>query len=257
MVRAFEGKVALVSGAAKGIGLATAARFAQDGADIVALDLPGADLAALTQAVEGQGRRLIVTAGDVSTPEAWDAALAATDGAFGGLDILVNNAGIAGPFAPIDRYPIEAFDRVMAVNLRGPFLAIRAATPMLKQRRGTIVNVASTAGLGGGRLIAGYTASKHALIGLTKLAAVELASHGVRVNAVCPAPTDTDMMKSAETGRTEAENALIRRRFEADCPLGRYGEPAEIAAAIAFLAGADAGFVTGAILSVDGGVKAK
>ncbi|WP_066649974.1 glucose 1-dehydrogenase [Sphingomonas aquatica] len=257
MVTPLAGQVALISGAAKGIGLATATRLARDGADIVALDLAGSDVSALAAAVAEAGRGLEVVEGDVSTPEGWDAAVAAAVARFGGIDILVNNAGISGPFAPIERYPIEDFDRVMAVNARGSWLGIRACIPELRKRKGRVVNISSTAGLGGPPTISGYTMSKHAVIGLTKMAAMGLAADGIRVNAVCPSPTDTDMMRGLEVGRSDAEARMIRARFEADCPLGRYAAPEEIAAAIAFLAGPESSFVTGAILSVDGGVKAR
>lgn len=257
MVKVLAGQVALVSGAAKGIGLATAKRLATDGADIIGVDLPGSDLAALEAAVGDAARVLASLAGDVSDPDCWARAVALASERFGGLDILVNNAGISGPFAPIEAYPIEAFDQVMAVNARGPWLATRACAALLRARKGRIINVSSTAGLGGSPNISGYTMSKHAVIGLTKLAAIAFAGDGVRVNAVCPAPTDTDMMRQLEAGRTDAQAAMIRARFAADCPLGRYGEAEEIAAAIAFLAGPDSSFVTGAILSVDGGVKAR
>ena len=257
MVTKLDGQVALISGAAKGIGLAVAARLALEGADIVALDMAGSDLTDLARAVADHGRQVAMIEGDVTDPAAWDAAVAAAIERFGGLDILVNNAGIAGPFAPIDEYPIDAFDRVLAVNTRGSWLGIRAAAAQLRARNGRIVNIASTAGLGGGRNTVAYTTSKHAVIGLTKLAAVELADAGVRVNVVCPSPTNTDMTKSLEIGRSPEEIRFIRSRFEANCPMGRYGEPSEIAAAIAFLVGPDSSFVTGAVLSVDGGVKAK
>ena len=257
MVTPLQGQVALISGAAKGIGLAVAARLALDGADIVGLDIPGSDFADLSAAVTGAGRRAEVIEGDVTDPDAWVRAVATATERFGGLDILINNAGISGPFAPIDQYPIEAFDRVIAVNLRGSWLGIRAAVPQLRLRKGRIVNISSTAGLGGGRNTVAYTTSKHAVIGLTKLAAVELADAGIRVNVVCPSPTNTDMTRALEIGRSPEEIRFIRGRFEANCPMGRYGEPSEIAAAIAFLVSPDSSFVTGAVLSVDGGVKAK
>jgi NAD(P)-dependent dehydrogenase (short-subunit alcohol dehydrogenase family) len=257
MVKPLHDQVAVISGAAKGIGLATATRLASDGAHVIALDLPQSDFAPLEQAVAAQGRRLVCIGGDVRAPEDWAAAALAAVSGFGRIDVLVNSAGVAGPFAPIDQYPIEAFDAVLGINLKGSWLGIRATAAELRKTKGRIVNISSTAGLGGGQNTLAYTTSKHAVIGLTKLAAVEMAGAGVRVNVVCPSPTNTDMMRQLEVGRSDDEIRFIRARFENNCPMGRYGEPEEIAAAIAFLAGPESSFITGAVVSVDGGVKAK
>lgn len=257
MVKPLDQQVALISGASRGIGLATAKRLASDGAHIVALDLAGADFSELEAEIGSLDRQVICNRGDVREFADWTAAVQSGVQAFGRIDVLVNNAGISGPFAPIDQYAIEDFDAVVGINLKGSWLGIRAAAAELRKTKGRIINVSSTAGLGGGQNTVGYTTSKHAVIGLTKLAAVEMASSGVRANAVCPSPTNTDMMRKLEIGRSEDEIRFIRSRFENNCPMGRYGEPEEIAAAIAFLAGPDSSFITGAVLSVDGGVKAK
>lgn len=257
MVKPLEDQVAIISGAAKGIGLATARRLASEGANIVAIDLPSSDFSQLDAAVTAQDRRVACVGGDVRSPDDWAAVAEAATRLFDRIDILVNSAGISGPFAPIDQYPVEAFDAVVGINLKGSWLGIRATAAELRKTKGRIVNIASTAGLGGGQNTVAYTSSKHAIIGLTKLAAVEMASAGVRANVVCPSPTNTDMMRALEIGRSEDEIRFIRARFENNCPMGRYGEPEEIAAAIAFLVGPDSSFITGAVLSVDGGVKAK
>ena len=250
------GKAAIVTGAARGIGMAIAARLAADGADVLALDLPGAALAECVAAIEGHGRRAVALAGDVTVSADWERAVAATLAAFGRLDVLVNNAGIAGAVSPIEQYPEDVFDRVMAVNTRSVFLGIKHAVGAMKERGGAIINIASVSGLSGSRAILPYTASKHAVIGMTKVAALELAPHGIRVNAVCPAPTATEMMFSLERTQSPAKPEAVRARFTAAIPLGRYGEPAEIAAAVAFLASAESSFITGAELVVDGGMLA-
>lgn len=248
-----QGRTALVTGAARGIGLAVVRRLASEGADIVAVDLPGAPL---SEALAVEGVRVIAVEADVSNPADWARAMTETRAAFGRLNILVNNAGISGPIGPFERLAVEDFDRVMAVNARGVFLGMQAAAPLLRETRGAIVNISSISGLGGGRNTMAYTASKHAVVGMTKLAAMELAPV-VRVNAVCPAPTATDMMAALANQYRPDDPAAFREDFAKFIPLGRYGEPEEVAAAVAFLASDDAAFMTGAAVPVDGGVRAR
>jgi 3alpha(or 20beta)-hydroxysteroid dehydrogenase len=249
------GKVALVTGAAQGIGRAIAARLAAAGADVALLDLAGADLDATAGAVAQSNQRSLPLHGDVSCSADWQHAIERVMQTFGRLDILVNNAGIAGPIRPLVEYPEDAFDQVLAVNVRGVFLGMKYATPAM-QAGGSIVNIASVSGLSGSRNIMAYTASKHAVIGMTKNAALELAAHGIRVNAVCPAPTATDMVRRLENTLAPDNPLAVRQRLQESIPLQRYGEPHEIAAAVAFLAGPQASFITGAALTVDGGMLA-
>jgi 3alpha(or 20beta)-hydroxysteroid dehydrogenase len=177
---------------------------------------------------------------------------------FGGLDALFNNAGITGPRATILTYPEDDFDRVMAVNVRGVFLGIQhAGLAMQKRGKGAIVNTSSIVGFTGGRNINAYTASKHAVIGLTKAAAVELAPHNIRVNAVCPSPTATEMMFKLERELSPSDPASIRAAFAASSPMNRYGEPVEVAAAVAWLCSDGASYVTGIALPIDGGMVAR
>jgi 3alpha(or 20beta)-hydroxysteroid dehydrogenase len=250
------GKVALITGAARGIGLAIAARLAADGADIVALDLPGAPLVDCVETVQASGRRAVPVEGDVGVAADWERAVGLAVDELGRLDVLVNNAGIAGVTSPIVDYPEDVFDRVMLVNIRGVFLGIKHAAKVMQTNGGAIINISSVSGLSGSRAILPYTASKHAVIGMTKVAALELASHGIRVNAVCPAPTATEMMFNLERTQSPDNPTAVRERFAASIPLGRYGEPSEIAAAVAFLASSESSFMTGAAVVVDGGLLA-
>jgi len=178
-------------------------------------------------------------------------------GRFGGIDVLFNNAGIEGVVAPFEEYPDDAFDRVMAVNVRGAWLAIKHAMPVLRARGGgSIVNTSSVAGLTGNPFVCAYVASKHALIGLTRAAAVAGGPVGVRVNAICPSPVDTRMMRSLEQGFAPGAPETAQAMIAARIPLGRYATVDEIAAVVAFLGSDDARFVNGAAWTVDGGMTA-
>ncbi len=252
-----KGKVALVTGAAQGIGLAAAAMLARAGADIVALDLAGSDWSALSKAVADCGKRSLTIVGDVAEEATWSKLSVAVREQFGRIDVLFNNAGISGPSCPIWDYPPEAFDAVMRVNCRGVFLGMKCAAELMAGGNGSIINMSSVSGLGGGRLLLAYNASKHAVIGMTKVGAVELAERGIRVNAICPAMTDTAMMQSLEVGKTADQIAALRSHFNAMIPLARYADPDEVAAVVVFLASDAASFITGAAIPVDGGLKAQ
>jgi NAD(P)-dependent dehydrogenase (short-subunit alcohol dehydrogenase family) len=178
--------------------------------------------------------------------------------AFGRIDAFFNNAGIEGWVGPMVDYPEDQFDRVLAVNVKGVWLGMKEVAPVMRgSGGGAIVNTSSVAGLGATPSISAYGASKHAVIGLTKSAAIEFAPDNIRVNAVCPSPVETRMMRSLERGINPDDPESIHRAAAANIPLGRYGEPEEIAAAVAFLCSDDARFITGAILPVDGGSRAR
>ena len=253
----FTGRVAIVTGAAGGIGLAACARFASEGASVVAVDLASADLGAAVAAIEGAGGTALAVPADVTNSAQVAGYVDAAREAFGRVDVLFNNAGIEGTYAPMIEYPEESFDQVIAVNVRGVWLGIKHAAPaMIAGGGGAIVNTASVAGLFGSRGISPYSASKHAVAGLTKSAALELATSGVRVNAVCPAPIETRMMRSLEAyiGGDDADD--IRKRFAERLPVQRYGEPHEVAALVAFLASDEASYITGSLYPIDGGFTA-
>lgn len=255
--RRFEGKVVLITGAAGGIGRATAVRFATEGARLGLVDRARDGLRETLAAVEKAGGAGVTVEADVTRSADVARYAAAVAERWGGVDCFFNNAGILGDVRALVDYPEETFDRVIAVNVKGVWLGIKTMAPLLRARGGgVIVNTASIAGLRGSRNLVAYTASKHAVVGLTRTAALELAPAGIRVNAVCPSPIDTAMVQALETGASPANPAAFHERMAGTIPLRRYGQPEEVAALVTFLCSADAGYITGGIYTVDGGSMA-
>jgi NAD(P)-dependent dehydrogenase (short-subunit alcohol dehydrogenase family) len=245
-----SGKNAVVTGAAGTIGTAVCLAFAACGARVAAVDRAGCDFASLAPIAKDQ---LLCLHADVTDEGDVKAYVAAVLRHFGdGIDIALNNAGIEGPVAPVTDYALADFRRVMAVNVDGVFLGMKHVLPgMLARRTGSIINMASVAGLGASPNVVGYIASKHAVVGLTRAAAVEAGPYGVRVNCLCPGPIRSPMIDALNRQRGETEETRAVR-----IPARRYGTAAEVAAMAAFLASDAAAYINGAALPVDGGLGA-
>ena len=260
MVR-LQGKTAIITGGAGGIGQAAARQFTAEGARVVLVDREEAALQSIVGSI-GEDKASYVVA-DVTQPEQAQGYVRAAVERWGGVDILLANAGIEGAVSPITDYAIDTFDQVLAVNVRGVWLGLKYVIPAMRERgTGSIVITSSTAGIGGTAGMSAYVTSKHAVIGMMRTAALECAPLGIRVNTVNPAPIETRMMRSLEEMRVAAEDsseATIERTklaYEARIPLQRYGDPEEVAKLMLFLASDDSSFCTGGVYMVDGGRSA-
>ncbi|WP_030745460.1 SDR family NAD(P)-dependent oxidoreductase [Streptomyces sp. NRRL F-5135] len=245
----FRDKVVLVTGAGSGIGAATAARFGAAGATVVVADIDAESAAGVAGTIQAAGGTAWPTRVDVSDPEAVDALVESVMERYGALHVAVNNAGIINRFAPLAELSTEEFRRVLDVNLVGVFACMRAEIrAMLTLGGGVIVNLTSTSGLKGAPALAAHTATKHGIIGLTRVAALEYGEAGIRVVAVAPNGVDTPALRSGPDGW---EQAVIGAQA-----VKRLGRPEEIAELIHFLSGDSAGFITGSTHVIDGGYLA-
>jgi NAD(P)-dependent dehydrogenase (short-subunit alcohol dehydrogenase family) len=247
-----ENKVALVTGASSGIGRAIALGYASQGASVVVSDMNLAGGEETVRLIRNRGGKAMFACADVSNPGDCEEMVAVALAEYGRLDIACNNAGIGGDIAPTADYPVEGWNRVIGINLTGVFQCMKYEIPaMLRAGGGAIVNIASILGAVGFANSPAYTAAKHGVIGLTQSAALEYAARGIRVNAVGPAFIHTPMISALEEDRASRE-ALIAQH-----PMGRLGEPGEVAALVLWLSSAQASFVTGAYYPVDGGYLAR
>ncbi|MCA0455875.1 MAG: glucose 1-dehydrogenase [Chloroflexi bacterium] len=249
-----EGKVAVVTGGGNGIGQAACIAFAREGAKVVVVDIDRAACEQTAAAISETGGVAHAFMADVSQSGDVQSYVKYTVDTFGRIDAFFNNAGIEGVVSPLVEYDEANWDRVIGINLKGTFLGLRYVLPvMIAQKKGAVVNTASVAGTVGAPNMAAYSASKHAIIGLTRTAAGEVGKHSVRVNAVCPGPIKTRMMQSLESMINPAEPTAVAKANVARNPMGRYGEAEEVARVVVFLASDEADYVNGAAWLIDGG----
>ena len=248
-----DGRVAVVTGAAGVIGTATMRLLAERGARIVAVDRKAQDLQAAVRDLPASAQAFAATADVTSEGEVAEYVRTAVD-KFGTIDVFYNNAGVEGDVAPITNYSLEMFRKVLDVNVVGVFIGMKHVLPvMLKQNKGSIINTASIAGLMGSPHIAVYSASKHAVIGLTKSAAWECTATGVRVNCVCPGLIDSRMLSTILQGRNQGNAPTPNDKIVERIPARRLGLASEVASVVAFLASDEASYVSGSAYTVDGG----
>ncbi|WP_099826940.1 SDR family NAD(P)-dependent oxidoreductase [Oceaniglobus indicus] len=255
-MKRLDGKIALITGGAAGIGLDTARLFLDEGARVALVDLNDDDLAKAAGELGG-GDDVLCIAADVSSADDTARYVRETLDWGGRIDVFFNNAGIEGKVAPLINQKIDDFDKVMAVNVRGAFLGLQHVLPgMIDRKSGSIINMSSIAGLQGSPNVAPYITSKHAIVGLTRAAAIEAAPANVRVNSVHPSPINTRMMRSLEEGFSPGKGEEAQASLAASIPLARYGEVRDVANLVLFLASDESAFITGGQYPVDGGLAA-
>lgn len=250
-----ENKIAIITGGAAGIGLATAKRFVAEGAKVMLVDVQAE---ALASAVADLGDDVAAFhVADVSQEEDVKAYVAQTIERYGRIDVFFNNAGIEGDVSYLTDYSLDIFDKVMAVNVRGVWLGLKyVISEMLKTGGGSIICTSSLAGLKGSSRLSPYSASKHAVVGMMKSVALEYASKNIRVNTINPAPIATRMIASIESGFAPGSEDTVKEKMKASVPMRRYGSPEEVADLVLFLASDESSYTSGTCFPIDGGMSA-
>ena len=250
-------KVILITGGAGGIGRETAQLFLNKGAKVVLVDINKDALENAKSTLNADQENILVVQADVTNEEDVKNYVKQTVGAFGKIDVFFNNAGINGPFKEIKDLDKKTFEQILSINVTGVFLGMKhVILQMEKQGHGSIINTASNAAYIGSAGMPGYIASKHAVAGLTKTAALEVAKSGIRVNAVAPAAIDTQMLADIQNNITPDDPEVSGEAIRQGIPLGRFGAPKEVAQVVLFLASSHSSFVTGSLYNVDGGMQA-
>jgi len=248
-----DDNIAVITGGAGAIGTATAKLFLEEGATVVLVDL---DEGSLKKAVSNlSAERASYVVADVTDDDQVRNYVETTVERHGRIDTLFSNAGIEGVVAPIVEYPMDVFDRVLAVNVRGVYSSIKHGLPVMQRTGGSIIITSSIAGLHGFAGLSSYVTSKHAVVGLMRSAVLEAADTGVRINTIHPAPIENRMMRSIEEGAAPGAADAAKKQFETMIPAGRYGESEEVGRLALYLASNDSRYITGATISVDGGMS--
>ena len=250
-MKRLENKVAVITGGAGSIGKTTAKLFLEEGAKVFLVDVNEHDLKIVDD--ELAGSRIKYCVADVSKSEDVQRYVNEAVAEFGKIDIFFNNAGIEGVVKPLVDYPEDVFDKIMAVNVKGMWLGNKYVLPQMNDG-GSIILTSSVAGIVGFAGLSAYVTSKHAVVGIMRVSAIEAAPRKVRVNSVHPSPVNNRMMRSIEEGASAGHGEEIKKQFEATIPLGRYAEPIEIAQLVVFLASDDSQFITGTTQVIDGGL---
>ena len=250
-MKRLENKVAIITGGAGSIGKITAKLFLEEGAKVFLVDSSEHDLKIVDDELEGS--RIKYCVADVSKSEDVQRYVKEAVAEFGKIDIFFNNAGIEGVVKPLVDYPEDVFDKIMAVNVKGTWLGNKYVLPYMNDG-GSIILTSSVAGIVGSAGLSAYVTSKHAIVGIMRVSAIEAAPRKIRVNSVHPSPVNNRMMRSIEEGASPKHGKEVQKQFEATIPLGRYAEPIEIAQLVVFLASDDSQFITGTTQIIDGGL---
>jgi len=253
-MKLLDGKICIVTGAAGSLGLATAELFLREGAKVMLVDREAGALQAAADRLGAAPDRIMAQAADVTDAQSTAGFIAATAARWGGIDVMFCNAGISGAICPVVDYPEDVFDRVMAVNVRGPFLGCKYVLPKMRDG-GSIIVTSSVVGTTSDPGIAAYATSKHAVIGLMRTVAKEAASRRIRVNVVAPGPIANDFQRNVETGLTRAIGRDAGKFLDGLIPLGRHGLPEEIGQLVLYLASDQSSFSTGGVFMADGGMS--